>query len=115
MFTIVLVFVLLLTGGAGAVLFIRKRKTDDDAPSKEFTQQAIPTHAQHAQHAQPAQPAQQAYQQPVSVVQQSVIEQSVAVVEPNVLRQWTDETGYTWRAMDDGSNYWWTGTEWQKR
>ena len=103
MITIVLVIVLLLTGGAGAVLFIRKRKADDDAPSKEFIQQAMPTHAQ------------QAYQQPVSVVQQPVIEQPVAVAEPTVLRQWTDETGYTWRSMDDGSNYWWTGTEWQKR
>ena len=59
------------------------------------------------------QPAQQTYQQPV--VQQPVVQQPVAVAEPAVLRQWTDETGYTWRAMDDGSNYWWTGTEWQKR
>ena len=34
--------------------------------------------------------------------------------EPTVLRQWTDEAGYTWRAMSDGGNYWWTGTEWKR-
>jgi len=37
-----------------------------------------------------------------------------AVAEPIVLRQWTDENGYTWRSMNDGSTLWWTGTEWQK-
>jgi hypothetical protein len=37
------------------------------------------------------------------------------VAEPTVLQQWTDEAGYTWRAMDDGTNFWWTGTEWQLR
>ena len=38
-----------------------------------------------------------------------------AAQEPTVLRQWTDEAGYTWRAMSDGGTYWWTGTEWQRR
>jgi hypothetical protein len=46
-------------------------------------------------------------------IQQPVIQQPVA--EPTVLQQWTDESGYTWRSMSDGSMAWWTGTEWQKR
>jgi len=37
-----------------------------------------------------------------------------AAEEPTILRQWTDEAGYTWRAMSDGGNYWWTGTEWKR-
>ena len=34
-------------------------------------------------------------------------------VEPSVVHQWTDESGYTWRRMSDGTSYWWSGTEWQ--
>ena len=49
---------------------------------------------------------------PVQTVE--VIEQQPAVAEPQVLRQWTDDSGYTWRAMDDGTNYWWTGSDWKK-
>ena len=33
---------------------------------------------------------------------------------PKELRQWTDDSGYTWRAMDDGTTYWWTGSDWKK-
>ena len=50
--------------------------------------------------------------QPVKTVE--VIEQQPAVAEPQVLRQWTDDSGYTWRAMDDGTTYWWTGSDWKK-
>tara|TARA_B100000941_G_C28468930_1_gene535267 strand:- start:80 stop:1432 length:1353 start_codon:yes stop_codon:yes gene_type:complete len=50
--------------------------------------------------------------QPVQTVE--VIEQQPAVVEPQILRQWTDDAGYTWRAMDDGTTYWWTGSDWKK-
>ena len=79
--------------------------------------------AQYAQQAQPAQQvATQAYvAQPVQAVQPiqtvEVIPNPVAaqpvVAEPSVVRQWTDEGGYTWRSMDDGNTYWWTGTEWK--
>ena len=79
--------------------------------------------AQYAQQAQPAQQvATQAYvAQPVQSVQPiqtvEVIPHPVAaqpvVAEPTVVRQWTDEGGYTWRSMDDGNTYWWTGTEWK--
>ena len=73
--------------------------------------------SQPVQAYQPVQAVQpvQAYQ-PVQAVQPiltvEVIPQVVA--EPVVLRQWTDENGYTWRAMDNQETYWWTGTEWQK-
>ena len=34
-----------------------------------------------------------------------------AAVNP-VESQWTDERGYTWRKMSDGSTHWWDGTHW---
>ena len=90
------------------------------------TQQPAATVDYSAQYAQQAQPAQQvasqAYvAQPVQAVQPiqtvEVIPHPVAaqpvVAEPAVVRQWTDEGGYTWRSMDDGNTYWWTGTEWK--
>ena len=78
---------------------MRKRGGDEQEEAKDFSLAGITNQVQ---------PIQQIDQQPV-------VQQPVAVAEPTVLRQWTDEAGYTWRAMDDGSNYWWTGTEWQKR
>ena len=30
-----------------------------------------------------------------------------------VVQQWTDEKGYTWRNMSDGSTQWWDGLEWK--
>ena len=29
-----------------------------------------------------------------------------------IVQQWTDESGYTWRQMSDESIQWWNGTEW---
>ncbi|MEC7435512.1 MAG: hypothetical protein VYB27_00375, partial [Candidatus Thermoplasmatota archaeon] len=29
-----------------------------------------------------------------------------------VVQQWTDDTGFTWRKMSDESIQWWNGTEW---
>lgn len=51
---------------------------------------------------------QQEYQQPIA-------QQPMTVAQPAVLQQWTDDTGYTWRRMDDGSYFWWTGSEWKRR
>ena len=125
MMLIVAVVVLLIGGAAGAVLFMRKRGSDEDASPKEFSHQLIPTQVQPVQqtYQQPVveQPVQQTYQQPIveqpvqQTYQQPVVEQPAVVAEPTVLQQWTDEAGYTWRAMDDGTNFWWTGTEWQLR
>ncbi len=59
-----------------------------------------------------AQPAQQAVQtQTIHTVE--VIPEPV-VVQPSVVRQWTDANGHTWRTMNDGSTLWWNGTDWQK-
>ena len=30
-----------------------------------------------------------------------------------VIQQWTDDSGYTWRKMSDGSTNWWNGNDWQ--
>ena len=133
-----IVLLLVIGGGAGAVLFMRSRSDAGEESSKNFAQGGILNQlqtvdatsygtqsSQHTQYAQPAataaygtqtaqevQPVQQVAQvQPVQTVE--VTPQPVAV-EPTVLRQWTDEAGYTWRAMDDGTTYWWTGSEWQK-
>ena len=132
-----IVLLLLIGGGAGGLLFMRNRNGADDA-SKELplgglldqlqpisttsyadTQASANPYAAQASTttAYAQQPAQQtqSYQavQPAQPVAQPVAAQPV-VAEPTVLRQWTDEAGYTWRAMDDGNTYWWTGTEWQK-
>jgi len=113
MMTMLVIVVLLIGGAAGAVLFMRKRGSDD-AIANEFIQQADLQLVA-------LQPVQQTYPQPVALqpVQQTdpqpIAQQPMAVAEPSILQQWTDEAGYTWCSMDDGSNYWWTGTEWQKR
>ncbi len=31
---------------------------------------------------------------------------------PEVIRQWTDESGYTWRNMSDGKIQFWNGNTW---
>ena len=114
---IALVIILLIGGGAGGVLFVRSRK---DSTSKDFASvggllnqlQPVDTSAYQPQTQQSYQPqVQQQSYQPVQTVE--VVQQPVAV-EPTILRQWTDASGYTWRAMDDGNTYWWTGAEWQK-
>ena len=122
-----------LIGALGAVLFLRSRGSDEEV-QKDLSELGIINNAQpiaatvdySAQYAQQTQPAQQvatqAYvAQPVQAVQPistvEVIPHPVAaqpvVAEPAVVRQWTDEGGYTWRSMDDGNTYWWTGTEWK--
>ena len=40
---------------------------------------------------------------------------AVTTAETTVVNQWTDESGYTWRSMSDGSTLWWNGVEWLKR
>ena len=31
-----------------------------------------------------------------------------------IINQWTDESGYTWRKMSDGSHHYWDGSQWIK-
>ena len=33
---------------------------------------------------------------------------------PSVVQQWTDENGYTWRSLDNGTTQWWNGSDWQQ-
>ena len=70
------------------------------------TQASYPTQTVAA--AQPTYQA-QAIAQPVA---EPVVAQPV-VAKPQVLQQWTDDAGHTWRQMDDGSMLWWNGTDWQ--
>ena len=114
---IVLVVILLLGGGAGG-FYLVKSKGAAATLSKDFASAGLmndlqPIEATAYATQATAQPVQQAYQpQPVETVE--VVQAQPVVAEPNLLRQWTDEAGYTWRAMDDGNTYWWTGAEWQK-
>lgn len=41
-------------------------------------------------------------------------EEQQPATEPKVLQQWTDESGHTWKRMDDGTTLWWNGTTWQQ-
>ena len=121
--TILLVVLAVLGGGAGVVLFMRNRGEEVET-SKDFAQggilnqlQPVDPNAYAPQAVQQTQVASQpAVQtqvvQPIQTVE--VIPQQPVVAKPTVLRQWTDTNGYTWRSMDDGTTYWWTGTEWQK-
>ena len=129
--TILLVVLVVLGGGAGAVLFMRGRGDDEPEPAMAigqagmitqltpveatpYTPQATTAYATQAvQQPQVVQPVAQVQAQPVQPIQTVEVVPAV-VAEPTVLRQWTDGSGYTWRAMDDGNTYWWTGTEWQK-
>ena len=112
----IVIGLIVIIGGAGAVLFMRSK---DSEPLMEkdlsgLLGQLEPVEAtayatQTVQQQYPAQPAQ--VTQPVQMTQ--VVQQPV-VAEPAVLRQWTDEAGYTWRSTDDGNTYWWNGADWQK-
>ena len=68
----------------GVVLIILKKKKGNETPSqKESAEITLP----------PIMPA------PINL-------------EPVVLRQWTDEKGYSWRQMSDQTILWWNGSEW---
>ena len=121
--TILLIVLVVIGGGAGVVLFMRNRGGEEES-AKDFAQggimnqlQTVNPTAYATQSIQAVQPVQAVQTvQPVQAVQpiQTVEVIPQVVAEPVVLRQWTDEAGYTWRAMDNGETYWWTGTEWQK-
>ena len=116
---IIVGIIVVLGGGAGTVLFLRNRNSTA-GDSKDFAlggllNQLQPVDASQysTPQVQQTQPLQQS--QPIQPVQTvEVVQQQVAVAEPSVIKQWTDENGYTWRSMSDGSTLWWTGTEWQK-
>ena len=90
------------------------------APQQSSTFQPVqvepvqPVQAQVAQPVAQVQPVQAvAEAQPAQAVTQTQASE-VAVQLPEVLQQWTDDSGYTWRRMSDGSTMWWNGTTWDK-
>ena len=85
--------------------------------SQYAPQQSSPFQPVQVEQVQPvqavAQPvAQVQAAQPAQAVTQTQVSQA-AVQLPEVLQQWTDDSGYTWRRMSDGSTMWWNGTDWQ--
>ena len=70
--------------------------------ASEPVQAAAPVSVEPVQAAaEPIQPV-----QPVQPVAQPA--------EPQVVQQWTDDNGHTWRVMSDSTHRWWNGTDWQK-
>jgi len=114
---------ILVLAGVGGMLYMRRGESSGGDLAKEYTQGNIindlplvssstiftaqPETAQSATAGFAAQPV---TAQPA--VQPAVQPQPVA--EPQVVNQWTDQAGHTWRRMDDGSTLWWNGTDWQK-
>jgi len=86
--------------------------------SQYAPQQSSPFQPVQVEQAQPVQAAAQPVAQvqatqPAQAVTQTQASQA-AVQLPEVLQQWTDDSGYTWRRMSDGGTMWWNGTDWQK-
>lgn len=92
---------------AAVVFILRRRIADENEVTKDFAMPDLETTS-----AVPAADvlggATQSFQSTTST------EPQPAPAEATVVNQWTDENGYTWRAMSDGTNQWWTGTEWQQ-
>jgi uncharacterized surface protein with fasciclin (FAS1) repeats len=130
---------ILVLAGVGGLLFMRRGEAGVDI-SKDFAQGGLSnpmsmnegtiftaqpssgqttatsyaTQTQATYATQTVAAAQPTYQ--AQTVAQPVAEPVVAqpvVAEPQVLQQWTDDAGHTWRQMDDGSMLWWNGTDWQ--
>ena len=100
---IITVSVIVVIIAAALAMFMRRGgESEPVAVEKDFSQNLM------AGQFRPFQP---------TMVEQHV-EVSPQVVEPIVqapmpVQQWTDESGHTWRTMDDGSTQWWNGTDWQ--
>ena len=86
---IIIAVVAIIVIGIGATLFLRSRNTES-APSKDYDQLSQPN--------------------PVAVNQQV----SPPVSQLQIINQWTDESGYTWRKMSDDSHHYWDGAQWVK-
>ena len=94
----IIVGVVLVLAAVGGLLFMRRKGNDSVEPK-------MTTPLPEMDAIQPSQPT---YTTPNPEPVQPM------VAEPNVENQWTDENGYTWRRMSDGSTLWWNGTDWQQ-
>ncbi|MEE3030948.1 MAG: hypothetical protein VX331_07010, partial [Candidatus Thermoplasmatota archaeon] len=45
-------------------------------------------------------------------VNENIESDNPVVSFPELIQQWTDDSGYTWRKMSDDSVQWWNGKEW---
>ena len=109
---IIVAVLALLGAGVGGVLFARGRKSGDST-SKDFSSSGLMNQLESVDDNRYTGQVTQQINQPNPIQTVEVINQP-ANAEPVILRQWTDDAGYTWRAMDDGNKYWWTGADWQK-
>ena len=130
---------ILVLAGVGGLLFMRRGEAGGDI-AKDFAQggmtnsmsmsegtiftaqpssgqttaTSFSTQAQTSYQTQTVEATQPAYQaQAEPVYQPQPVAAQPVVAEPQVLQQWTDGAGHTWRQMDDGSMLWWNGTDWQ--
>ena len=86
---IIIAVVAIIIVGIGATLFLRRRNSEP-TQTKDYDQLSQPS--------------------PVVVNQQV----SIPVSQLQIVNQWTDESGYTWRQMSDGSHHYWDGAQWIK-
>ena len=100
---IIIIVALIFIVGGGAVFFLKKRGNVDVV--KDFSASVGIQNNQIAS----VQNLNQQFQQPIA--QQPVVNQS----QSTIINQWTDEAGYTWRSLSDGTMEWWTGSDWKKR
>ena len=85
--------------------------SSSQAAATSFTTQAQTSY--QPQTVEAAQPAYQTQAVAEPVYQPQPVAAQPVVAEPQVLQQWTDGAGHTWRQMSDGSMMWWNGTDWQ--
>ena len=132
---------ILVLAGIGGILFVRRGESGGDLSNDSSQSGLTPQMSMNEGSifsAQPSsgQPTATAYAaesqtsyaaQTISAAQPSYLAQELAepvhqpqpvvtqpvVAQPQVLQQWTDAGGHTWRQMDDGSMMWWNGTDWQ--
>ena len=100
---IIIIVGLVLIIAGGTVFFLRKKSSSgtvkDFSASEELSNIQMASIPTMNQQFNPA------------TAQQPVVSQSQATV----INQWTDESGYTWRSLSDGTMEWWTGSDWKKR
>ena len=112
--TYVLLFIgVVIVGVAVGLLYTRRQGDGEVHETKEYAQGGIINQLQTID------PSSYASQQTATASYDSGFGQQTqaaqpVVTEPVALQQWTDDNGHTFRRMDDGSTFWWNGTDWQK-
>ena len=101
------IILLLLSAGVAVFIIRQKKYSSIVEPAKNFDQQLMPGQFK---------PFQSTHTEAQVTIPQNdlTISYTEPVAEPNVIQQWTDENGNTWRSMDNGTTLWWNGTDWQQ-